>query len=67
MSSIQMAVVQGGPRLGDMESGGVATATSIEFSVVSGGLACIVGAVIIGLVMPQFRNHHAGEIDEVPV
>jgi predicted MFS family arabinose efflux permease len=67
MSSIQMAVVQGGPRLGDMESGGVATATSIEFSVVSGGLACIVGAVVIGLVMPHFRNHRPGEIDEVPV
>jgi hypothetical protein len=56
MSSIQMAVVQGGPRLGDMESGGVATATSIEFSVVSGGLACIVGAVVIGLLMPHFRT-----------
>ena len=27
MSSIQMAVVQGGPRLGDLESGVVATAT----------------------------------------
>jgi MFS family permease len=67
MSSIQMAVVQGGPRLGDMESGGVATATSIEFSVVSGGLACIAGAVVIGLLMPHFRRHHAGEIDEVPV
>ena len=57
MSSIQMAVVQGGPRLGDMESGAVATATSIEFSVVSGGLACIVGAVVIGLLMPHFREH----------
>jgi MFS family permease len=68
MSSIQMAVVQGGPRLGDMESGGVATATSLEFSVVSGGLACIAGAVIIGLLMPQFRNHRAADdIDEVPV
>jgi MFS family permease len=67
MSSIQMAVVQGGPRLGDMESGGVATATSLEFSVVSGGLACIVGAIVIGLLMPRFREHVAGEIDEVPV
>jgi MFS family permease len=66
MSSIQMAVVQGGPRLGDMESGGVATATSLEFSVVSGGLACIAGAVVIGLLMPHFRNHVAGEIDDVP-
>ena len=67
MSSIQMAVVQGGPRLGDMESGAVATATSIEFSVVSGGLACILGAVVIGLLMPHFRDHRATDIDEVPV
>jgi MFS family permease len=67
MSSIQMAVVQGGPRLGDMESGAVATAPRIEFSVVSGGLACIAGAVIIGLLIPHFREHRAGEIDEAPV
>jgi MFS family permease len=67
MSSIQMAVVQGGPRLGDMESGGVATLTSIEFSVISGGLACIVGAALIAFLMPMFRHHVAGEIDDVPV
>ena len=67
MSSIQMAVVQGSPRLGDMEAGGVATATSLEFSVVSGGLACIVGAAAISLLMPHFRNHVPGEIDEIPV
>jgi MFS family permease len=69
MSSIQMAVVQGGPRLGDMESGAVATATSLEFSVVSGGLACIAGAVIIGLLMPRFHKHVAApdEIDDVAV
>lgn len=67
MSSIQMAVVQGGPRLGDMESGTVATLTSIEFSVVSGGLACIVGAAVIGALLPVFRRHVAGEIDDVPV
>ena len=73
MSSIQMAVVQGGPRVGDMESGTVATLTSIEFSVVSGGLACVVGAVVIALLMPQFRRHDAlaaggegdgGEVDD---
>jgi MFS family permease len=69
MSAIQMAVVQGGPRLGDMESGAVATATSLEFSVVSGGLACIAGAVVIGLLMPRFRAHLAApdEIDDVAV
>ena len=57
MSSIQMAVVQGGPRLGDMESGTVATLTSIEFSVVSGGLASIAGAAITGLLLPAFRHY----------
>jgi MFS family permease len=67
MSSIQMAVVQGGPRLGDMESGGVATATSLEVSVVSGGLACIAGAVLIGLLLPQFRHHVAAGPDELPL
>jgi len=69
MSSIQMAVVQGGPRLGDLESGAVATATSVEFAVVSGGLACIAGAAIIGVLMPAFRRHVAlhGEVDDVPV
>jgi predicted MFS family arabinose efflux permease len=67
MSSIQMAVVQGGPRLGDMESGAVATATSIEFSVVSGGLACIVGAAVIAALMPKFRRHDSEEYGETPV
>jgi MFS family permease len=69
MSSIQMAVVQGGPRLGDLESGAVATATSLEFAVVSGGLACIAGAAIIGALMPVFRHHVAvqGDVDDIPV
>jgi predicted MFS family arabinose efflux permease len=67
MSSIQMAVVQGGPRLGDMESGTVATLTSLEFSVVSGGLACVVGAVVLGLLMPEFRKHVAPAIDDIPI
>jgi MFS family permease len=69
MSSIQMAVVQGGPRLGDLESGAVATVTSVEFAVVSGGLACIAGAAFIGALMPVFRRHIAvaGEVDDLPV
>jgi hypothetical protein len=50
-----------------MESGLVATFTSIEFAVVSGGLACIAGAALIGALMPGFRQHVAGEVDDVPV
>ncbi len=63
LSSIQMAVVQGGPRLGDLESGAVATAVNVEFSIVSGGLACIVGAIVLSLLLPGFRRHTAGARD----
>ena len=45
LMGVQMAVVAGGPRLGDLEAGAVATAFGDTASVVSGGLACIVGRV----------------------
>ena len=64
LSSIQMAVVQGGPRLGDLESGLVAAAVSTEFSIVSGGLACIVGAVVLAGTMPGFRRHRAEDVTD---
>ena len=47
ISSIQMAVVTGGPRLGDVESGVVASLVSTEFSIVSGGVVCILGALAL--------------------
>jgi predicted MFS family arabinose efflux permease len=61
ISSIQMAVVQGGPRLGDLEAGAVATAVSTDFSIISGGLACMVGAVLLLLALPGFRRFVAEE------
>ena len=57
LSSIHSAVVGGGPRLGDLESGAVAAATSLRFSVVSGGLACIVGAFAIARFMPELWHY----------
>lgn len=56
ISSIQMAVVTGGPRLGDVESGLVANFTSTEFSIVSGGIACVVGAIVLMKWRPTFWN-----------
>ena len=57
IASVQMAVVEGGPRLGGFESGVLAAATSTEFSVVGGGLAALGGALIIGAVLPGFRRY----------
>ncbi len=54
MSSIQMAVVTGGPRLGDLESGVVANFTSTEFSIVSGGVMCVLGVLALVRWRPSF-------------
>ena len=57
ISAVQIAVVSGGPRLGDVEAGAVATLVSTEFSIVSGGLACIAGAAALAGLLPGFRRY----------
>lgn len=56
LSAVQIAVVQGGPRLGDLEAGAVATGFGATFSVVSGGLACVAGAALLAAALPGFRR-----------
>jgi MFS family permease len=58
---IHILVVTGGPRLGDLEAGLVATAFTPAISVVSGGLLCIVGAGLVAWLVPSLRRYHAGE------
>ncbi|MFL5826135.1 MAG: MFS transporter [Thermoleophilaceae bacterium] len=53
MSSVFSLVVAGGPRLGDAESGTVASVASPRFSVVSGGLACVAGLGLIAVLFPE--------------
>lgn len=61
LSQIHILVVTGGPRLGDLEAGLVASAFSPAVSVVSGGLLCIAGAALLAWLVPPFRRYHAGE------
>ncbi len=56
LAGLQIAVVTGGPRIGDLEAGSVATAFGNTFSVVSGGLACIAGALVLARALPGFRR-----------
>jgi MFS family permease len=57
MGGMHTAVVAGGPRLGDFEAGVVSELTSIRFSVVSGGFACIIGALLIARWAPEFLHY----------
>lgn len=59
LQGVQMAVVAGGPRLGDLEAGAVATAFGDTVSVVSGGLACVVGALLVARLLPGFRHERS--------
>ena len=56
MMGMQMAAVAGAPQIGNAESGAVAAAFTPLTSVVSGGLACIVGALILARALPAFRR-----------
>ena len=56
LSALQQAVVTSGPRLGDGEAGIVAALAGTEFSVVSGGVGCLIGIAIIAKAMPRFVN-----------
>jgi MFS family permease len=61
MSSVFSLVVTGGPRLGDIESGAVAGAAGPRFSVVSGGLACLVGVAAIVVAFPALARYDTRE------
>lgn len=61
LSGIHILVVTGGPRLGDMEAGLVATLASPTFSVVSGGVICILAVGALAILVPAFTNYRAPE------
>jgi MFS family permease len=62
LMGLQMAVVTAGPRLGDAEAGLVASAFGPVASVVSGGLACVAGALLIARLRPGFRCQQAPDL-----
>lgn len=57
LQGVYMVVVAGGPRLGDLESGAVATAFTPRVSVVSGGLACLAGIGLLAALVPSLLRY----------
>ena len=57
LQGIFTVVVAGGPRLGDVEAGAVAALAGETFSVVSGGLACVVLALGLSRAKPSFKHY----------
>jgi MFS family permease len=59
MLGVFIAVVAGGPRLGDVRAGATAAVTSPTFSWVAGGLACMAVVAVAGLLVRPFWRYDA--------
>ncbi len=60
LGAVFFIVVTGGPKLGDIEAGLVAAAFSAPVSVITGGVACIVGAFLTARVYPELPAYRVG-------
>jgi MFS family permease len=64
--SLQSAVVVSGPRLGNVEGGLVAAASSAPLAIVVGGLGCLLAAAGLNWLMPNFAHYEldrSGELE----
>ena len=56
VSSLYLAQVNTAPALGNTEAGAVAQLFTPTISVISGGLACVAGALLLAVLIPGLRN-----------
>jgi MFS family permease len=59
LAGIEQVSYSTGPLLGNVEAGGVASLTSVQFSIVSGGLMCMAGVGIAVVLLPAFWRYDA--------
>jgi len=60
MTGVNMVFFIGGPQLGELEAGVVANWLGATFSVVSGGVGCILATGWVAATTPALRRYHAG-------
>lgn len=59
VNAANLMVVTGGPRLGDLEAGLVATLIGAPGSVILGGLGCLAATAAVGTLFPALRRYRA--------
>jgi MFS family permease len=59
MIGVNMVFFQGGPQLGELEAGFVANWLGPVFSVVSGGVGCLIATAWVAATTPALRHYHA--------
>ena len=61
MTSVNMIFFQGGPQLGEVEAGVVAQLFGAPFAIVSGGIACVLGMMLIVRKWPMLLAYKGDE------
>ncbi|MCE9644820.1 MAG: MFS transporter [Chloroflexi bacterium] len=61
MTSVNQIFFQGGPQLGEMEAGTVAQFFGAPLAVITGGIGCIVGTLLILQKWPQLAAYNGDE------
>ena len=59
LTGIEFMQVASAPTLGNVEAGGVASLTSLRFSIVSGGVACVLGTLAVAAAFPALIRYDA--------
>jgi MFS family permease len=57
LASIELLSYSVGPTLGNFEAGVVASLFSVRFSILSGGVLCVIGCVLCAIALPGFRAY----------
>jgi len=60
MMGVNMVFFQGGPQLGELEAGAVANWLGPVFSVVSGGVGCLLATAWVAISTPDLRHYRRG-------
>ena len=59
MTGINMVFFMGGPQLGELEAGAVANAFGAPFSVITGGIGCLIATLWVAATTPRLRHYTA--------
>jgi MFS family permease len=59
LAGVEMISYTSGPTLGNFEAGAVASFAGVRASVVSGGVLCVAGTVVVAALLPAFWRYDA--------
>jgi MFS family permease len=65
MMGVNMVFFQGGPQLGEIEAGAVANWLGAPFSVITGGIGCLIATLWVALSTPELRAYRATPVGPV--